>query len=289
MILSKEYDSGHEIVDVYSTISDAIRCILFFCRSNIRYNDCMSNFLYSNDCVIFAHRGGAFEAIENSLNAFKRSSFLGCRFMELDIQASSDGIAYVYHDNSLQRLIGINQEFSETPSKEIDTYLLDFKYPIPKLLDVLNTFPATSFQIDFKTDASIEPGLSAIKKSRGDITQFCATSFSSKRLSIISTLMPELPVTCSPNQVLALWMAHLMNIKLTVSGEYLHLPMTKYGIRLATKRFIQYIHSIGKKVVIWTVDDEETMDLLIDRGVDGIITNKPFIGFQVMNRRSKKS
>lgn len=42
-----------------------------------------------------------------------------------------------------------------------------------------------------------------------------------------------------------------------------------------TKSMVQDAHKYGMKVIPWTVDDEPTMDKLIDDGVDGIITNYP--------------
>ncbi|MGK5559325.1 glycerophosphodiester phosphodiesterase, partial [Actinomadura kijaniata] len=42
-----------------------------------------------------------------------------------------------------------------------------------------------------------------------------------------------------------------------------------------TARMVADAHRLGLKVVPWTVDDEPTMQKLIDDGVDGIITDYP--------------
>lgn len=41
-------------------------------------------------------------------------------------------------------------------------------------------------------------------------------------------------------------------------------------------------HALGVKVVVWTVNDTETMEMLVKAGVDGIITDYPDIGRQAL-------
>ena len=42
-----------------------------------------------------------------------------------------------------------------------------------------------------------------------------------------------------------------------------------------TKTMVDEAHRLGLKVIPWTVDDEPTMNKLIDDGVDGLITDYP--------------
>jgi glycerophosphoryl diester phosphodiesterase len=53
-----------------------------------------------------------------------------------------------------------------------------------------------------------------------------------------------------------------------------------------TDNLIASAHKQGLKIVPWTVDDAPTMASLIDRGVDGLITDYPNIGREVMARRA---
>jgi glycerophosphoryl diester phosphodiesterase len=62
--------------------------------------------------------------------------------------------------------------------------------------------------------------------------------------------------------------------------------MYYYGIKVVTKRFIDFIHSKGLKICVWTINDEKTFKKLIDMDVDGIITDKPKLLFQVLNSKT---
>ena len=78
-----------------------------------------------------------------------------------------------------------------------------------------------------------------------------------------------------PNEVLKLLLASYGLYKKKVHGNCLQIPIYQYGIKLVTKRFIRYIHEIKLKIQFWTINDEDTMQKLIDLGVDGIITDRP--------------
>jgi len=53
---------------------------------------------------IAAHRGGALEAPENTLEAFARAVELGVEEIEFDVHLSSDGQIMVHHDATLDRM-----------------------------------------------------------------------------------------------------------------------------------------------------------------------------------------
>lgn len=53
---------------------------------------------------IAAHRGGALEAPENTLDAFAHAVSLGVEEVELDIHLSADGVVMVHHDATVDRM-----------------------------------------------------------------------------------------------------------------------------------------------------------------------------------------
>ena len=55
----------------------------------------MKAYLQYDGLEVLAHRGGAEESYENTLESFDYSKNLGCKFIETDVQVSSDGIPYI--------------------------------------------------------------------------------------------------------------------------------------------------------------------------------------------------
>ena len=81
------------------------------------------SYLQQQGISISAHRGGSLEAPENTLEAFKYSLDLGCKYIETDVQLSSDGIPYIFHDDDLKRILGRDIVFNSMPSSEIDSLI----------------------------------------------------------------------------------------------------------------------------------------------------------------------
>ena len=224
--------------------------------------------------AISAHRGGSIEAPENTIESFEYSIELGSSYIETDVQLSSNGIPYIFHDDDLKRLFGKNIIFNSLHSDEIDELVLFDKYKIPTLESTLQKFPDTFFQIDVKTDEVVLPTMEVIKKTNST-DKVCIASFSSKRLKQVRNLYPEICLSMGPFEVMKLLLASFGLYRKKVAGNCLQIPIYQYGIKLVTKRFINYIHSIGLKIHVWTINDEDTMQKLIDLGVDGIITDRP--------------
>ena len=224
--------------------------------------------------AISAHRGGSIEAPENTIESFEYSIELGSSYIETDVQLSSNGIPYIFHDDDLKRLFGKNIIFNSLHSDQIDELILFDKYKIPTLESTLQKFPDTLFQIDVKTDEVVLPTMEVIKKTNST-DKVCIASFSSKRLKQVHKLYPEICLSMGPFEVMKLLLASFGLYRNKVPGNCLQIPIYQYGIKLVTKRFINYIHSIGLKIHVWTINDEDTMQKLIDLGVDGIITDRP--------------
>lgn len=88
----------------------------------------------------YAHRGlhGPETGLtENSLPAFSAALIAGFG-AECDVRLSADGIAYVFHDATLERLTGATGPFSARTAAELDTIaLIDNGGPIPRLSALL--------------------------------------------------------------------------------------------------------------------------------------------------------
>lgn len=61
-------------------------------------------------------------------------------------------------------------------------------------------------------------------------------------------------------------------------------PKESLNIPIMTERFIREAHAKSIKVEPWTVNDPELMKQYIEWGVDGIITDRPDLMIEILNR-----
>ena len=242
----------------------------------------MKSYLNYSGLAVLAHRGGSIESLENTIESFHYSVSLGCKFIETDVQVSSDGIPYIFHDESLKRLTGINKQFNSLDSDEIDNLRIFESHKIPRLDEALRTFPDTCFQIDVKTDEVAMPALDVIYQNNAQ-ERVCIASFNSKRLLRVYTKYPDICLSMGPNEVGKTLLSSFGLYKKHIIGDCLQIPIHYYGIKVVTKRFVDFIHSRGLKICVWTINDEKTFKKLIEMKVDGIITDKPKLLFKVLN------
>lgn len=233
----------------------------------------------------FVHRGGAEEATENTLEAFQHSSDMGFTFMETDIQGTKDNKVVVFHDHDLSRMAGIHKKVEELNYSEIKQIELIGGGKIPLLEDLLTSFPRLRFNIDFKTDNSVERGLEVLKKNNS-FKRVCLASFSSYRLNRLRSLAG--PKACSSMGQMEVFFKVLNSLNFPTpknEGHCAQVPTSQFGIPIVTKRFINTIHRDNKYVHVWTIDDESEMNRLISLGVDGLMTDKPTVLLKVLKEK----
>ena len=233
-------------------------------------------YLDESGVSIFAHRGGSIEAPENTLEAFQYALDLGCEYIETDVQLSKDGIPYIFHDDDLKRIPGVDKNFGDLWSSEISNLKIFNSYSIPTLKECLEQFPNTKFNIDLKTDAVMEPALNEMKKMNA-MHRICIASFSDERLNFTRQNFPEVCLSMGPKEIWSLKKRTWGFNSKKILGNCVQVPIYKYGIKIVTKKFVTKIHQLGLKIHVWTINNDKTMQKLIDIGVDGIITDKPSV------------
>jgi glycerophosphoryl diester phosphodiesterase len=243
----------------------------------------MKSYLNYSGLEVLAHRGGSIESSENTIESFKYSISLGCNYIETDVQLSSDGKPYIFHDEDLNRLASINKTFNDLHSSEIDEIKLFNEHKIPLLEEVLLKFPETYFQIDVKTDEVALPALKVIYDLEAQ-DRVCIASFSSERLETVRNKYPDICISMGPKEILKLLLASFGLYRGTVPGDCLQIPIYQYGIKLVTKRFVNFVQSKDLKVIVWTINKPEEMKKLIELEVDGIITDKPKALFDILKQ-----
>jgi glycerophosphoryl diester phosphodiesterase len=107
--------------------------------------------------IPFAHRGGAAEGPENTWASFSHARDLGYRYLETDVHATTDGVVAVIHDPSLDRVSDRTGTVGELSWAEVAAARIDGREPIPRLDELLGTWPELRWNIDAKHEAVVGP------------------------------------------------------------------------------------------------------------------------------------
>ncbi|NRQ50690.1 glycerophosphodiester phosphodiesterase [Aeromicrobium sp. YC3-14] len=226
-----------------------------------------------------AHRGGAGVVdnvgIENSLAAFGRAYALGYRYLETDVRCTSDGVVYAVHDERLDRLTGGSEAVGEMSSTAFDLQRLDGREPFARLATLLEAFPDARLNIDVKSDDAVEPTCEVLE-AHDAVDRTCLSSFSHARLSHIRRTLPGVATSASTREVvLARFVpAPLLRVAGRPRGACLQVPHRRGPFTVVTPRFVRRAHALGQQVHVWTIDEPDEMNQLLDLGVDGIITDR---------------
>jgi glycerophosphoryl diester phosphodiesterase len=71
----------------------------------------------------------------------------------------------------------------------------------------------------------------------------------------------------------------------TLLHEAFQVPIEFNGVPVVDADFVADAHANGMAVHVWTIDDAATMNMLLDIGVDGIMTAEPTVLEQVLQER----
>lgn len=223
----------------------------------------------------FAHRGGAAVGDENTTAAFARAVDLGYRYIETDTHATADGVAVVFHDDRLDRLLGRPGTIRDLRWADLATLRVGGAGTVPRLDDILDAWPDTRFNIDVKSDDAVEPTLASIRRNRAEPRVLLA-SFSDRRLARIRrTAGPTIASSLGMREVATLWTGLMGRARPVPTGAVaVQVPPRQGRLRLVTPRFIAHAHRLGLQVHVWTIDDARQMRYFLDLGVDGIMTDR---------------
>jgi glycerophosphoryl diester phosphodiesterase len=225
---------------------------------------------------ILAHRGltqGKFD--ENTERALRNALEHGAEYLEIDIRASSDGVAYVLHDVDLKRIAGLNRAVASMSATELDGLRLNHGAVPFRLSAALDLFPTAKFNIDVKSVDAIEPVRSCILASKAE-DRILITSFSDRRrlsakreMSVATgsgwrtTLLARLTYRVRP--LLGFWLRNT---------DALQIPVRFGFMRLDIPGFIAAVSALGVEVHYWVINDVREAQRLIGLGAKGIVTDR---------------
>lgn len=243
--------------------------------------------------LAFAHRGGAYhpdlEGLENTVAAFRHAVDLGYRYLETDVHATSDGILLAFHDDVLDRVTDRTGAVAETAYAGVQAALIGGSERVPLLVELLEAFPDARFNVDLKSAAAV-PLLADLLRDRGWEDRVLVGSFSPRRMrDFRRRTAGRVATSAHPLEVAAYVLLPGRAARaLTRGGPVaLQVPTRRGPLTVVSERFVRRAHRAGLQVHVWTIDTAEEMISLLDRGVDGIFTDRTDILRDVLRLRGQ--
>ncbi|MCW2834152.1 MAG: ugpQ 2 [Nocardioides sp.] len=244
--------------------------------------------------LAFAHRGGAFhpelEGLENTMAAFRHAVDLGYVYLETDVHVSSDGVLLAFHDEVLDRVTDRTGSIASTSYADVKAALINGRERVPTLTQLFEEFPKVRFNIDIKSAGSV-PALAEFISVHDAWDRVLVGSFSARRLSTFRRLTGgRVATSAHPLEVAAYVLAptaRLARILTPGKPDALQIPHRHGRLTVASEGVIRRAHANGLQVHVWTIDDPAEMSMLLDRGVDGLVTDRTDILSDVLRSRGQ--
>ncbi|MFC8598876.1 glycerophosphodiester phosphodiesterase family protein [Isoptericola sp. NPDC057191] len=244
--------------------------------------------------LALAHRGFSHGRanLENSLAAFAAAVDLGFRYVETDAHGTADGVAVALHDVSLDRTTDASGRVADLPWSVVRRARIGGTEPVPRLDDVLGTWPGLRVNIDVKEDSGIAPTAAAIERTAAH-DRVCVTSFDARRRRATLPLLSRPVATSAGRSEVA---GFLAGARLRVDPwvrrslrdvHALQVPVAEGRLRVVDAVTVAAAHRAGRQVHVWTVDAPEEMHRLLDLGVDGLVTDRADLLREVLVARGQ--
>jgi len=233
------------------------------------------------------HRGAAKLAPENTIEGFRVAQEQGMGF-ELDVTLCATGEVVVIHDDTLDRTTegkGAVSGTSLADLKALDAgsfFSEDFKgAAVPTLAEVLEEFGGkVPINIEIKTTNPPGPlakAVVALVEKYELVEKVIVTSFNPYTLQEVRWANPDIvrgQIYCDFKTSQIPWYKKILlrNLLLNAKSQPDMLMVAKSMVDAA---YVQRQHDRGYRIFVWTVNERDEMDRLINLGVDGIITDRP--------------
>ena len=250
--------------------------------------------------MVIAHRGASEDAPEHTLAAYRRAIEDGADGVEADVRLTADGHLVCVHDRRVDRTsngrgVLSTLELADLQSLDFGSWkngtndpdapdriapdqrqvltldaLLEFVVDAPRPIELaIETKHPTRYAglVERRLIETLSKfGLAARDPEEPGGVR--VMSFSEVALRRVRRLAPGLPMVLLMERVPVSYRLGAMPRGVAIAGPCI-------DIVRAHPRFVARLHAQGTDVFVWTVDDERDVELLIELGVEAIITNRP--------------
>jgi glycerophosphoryl diester phosphodiesterase len=206
--------------------------------------------------LLLGHRGCRGAEPENTLAAFDLAART-CHGFEFDVRGTSDGKPIICHEERVGRQPVSKSTFEALRRKNSDLLCLE---------DVLTRYSSTAFlNLEIKV-SGLEHAVISVLRGIGPASRIVVSSFLPEVIHNLRLLDEQLALGYIFNNSLG------MKLWRNLPIQYV---MPHY--KLVNSKMIEQFHSEEIRVFTWTVNNPKQMLALLQRGVDGLISDDPVL------------
>ena len=224
------------------------------------------------------------------MRAFEAAIALGYEYLETDVHATADGVLIAFHDETLDRVTDHAGPVAAMTWAQLRPVRIAGIEPVVRFDELLEAMPNIRFNVDAKDDAAIGPLIQAVRRA-GALDRLCFGAVSDRRVAQIrQALGPGACTAFGTREVAALrflaWGVQFFRAPLQRRpGRCVQVPVRSHGATLVDPGFVAAAHDLGLPVHVWTINESDEMERLLDLGVDGLMTDRPGLLRDVLVRR----
>ena len=215
---------------------------------------------------IMGHRGAPADEPENTLRSFARALAVGVAAVELDVQLTRDGRLAVIHDETLDRTTngrGPVQDFTLAELQRLDAGRGE---PVPSLEEVFDLVQGKAHLVVELKQPEAAGALLEFFRTRRAFDAATIVSFWHPAVKALKEAEPRLNtgvlmVGCPADPVGLARAARAGTLAL--------------NFRYVNQELVDTAHQQDIKVMVWNIDDPETLKLYLAMNLDAICTNRP--------------
>ncbi|MBC6350099.1 glycerophosphodiester phosphodiesterase [Lactobacillus melliventris] len=239
-------------------------------------------FITTSGFTVVGHRGDPSKYPEETIQSDNSAFNSGADYVELDLRLSADGELVVSHDDDLFRVTHTHAIVSQNYWQALRQLTYDngeHVLSLPELFEYYQKKPNTKFILETKIDHGLDPSyeledqIAATVKKYHMEKRIMIHSFSAASLFHFRKIMPDAYLILIVGSLKRMNFSNLPQVNaVNVSSDLI----------LNHSWLIHWLHQLNKQVFVWTEMDEspDLWQWLINKNVDGVVTNFPSTGFK---------
>lgn len=218
--------------------------------------------------LVIAHRGASGLEPENTIRSFKKAQEFKIDMIEMDIRETLDGHLIAHHDHNLKRLFNVRKHIALATLDELKEISRAAGKEIPTLAEALREI-GVPIILDVKVHGIEQKVMDHIKNFSPKVLISSTYPKVLKKFRALDEKI-DLALVIGKGELHLLPLIHFLTHKLNLYSIH-----PKYV--LANALTIAGLRTVGKKIHVWTVNEQHEYERMKKLTVDGIFTDCPHL------------